>query len=94
MTSPRIIYKDYVKKAREKGKGPISRLQFNEVLEKQRKIISYMLSLGRVQPWIASKLGEDFVLYAAVNGAEITINVWTTFEYNVLMGTKEKSLQL
>lgn len=82
-------YNTYKRRCQEIKGTPISYEQFRVVLEKQKKILSYLLQLGRTAPWIVSEIDKDFVMYAAIKESSVIINVWSNDECKGLTGIGE-----
>lgn len=82
------IYKTYAEKCKEAKKKPVSTDTFMGVVKKQKKILSYQLSLGCTSPWIISRIDSDFVLYVSTNAGSVTLNVWSNIECEAMTGMK------
>lgn len=82
------IYRTYTEKCREAKKQPVGKSEFVSTVRKQRKIVSYQLSLGCTMPWIISRIDDSFVLYASVKSGTVTMNVWSNMECEAITGTK------
>lgn len=82
------IYKTYLARCKDNATNPIDKEDFDKVLGKQRKIISYMVSLGNKKPWIISRIDENYVLYASSDGEKVNVNIWTNKECEAFTGRK------
>lgn len=84
------VYKIYTKKCG----NPISFREFSTLWKKGVDVLTYMVKKSEKipfvhnEPYIATEIDKNFVLYQEVKSGNIVSNVWTREEYSFLLGGK------
>jgi len=88
--SSRKIYTAYKKICGSANTKPVDFASFEKIFDKQRRVLSYMVKLGRKNPYVVLKLDNSFDMYAGYHSDKIVVNIWNKKDSDAFLGIKEK----
>jgi hypothetical protein len=87
-----LTYTTYKRRCKELKFPIVDKKVYEEAFFRQQRLINYQVEVLKMpSPWSVVNIDKDMVLYAALQGGRVVLNIWSNTELEALTGIKREA---